>query len=403
MNIDTFCKYYYMITRLPLQYFDDSHVLKCSVPETQWNLIPNLDGMSKVPYSSNIYYDSFNFGAFYGLVNFRSETGFLVIGPIKEHPYTLQNLMRLHQALEIPRALHEQADAFFQAIPKRNLQQMIHHLNFINFVFNGESDFSFPASENNAPSSPALRTEEEENFYWRDTGISESYMYSLGRQMQEYIRQGDTDGLKHFMSQSKESHMGRVANDELRQVKNIFIYTVALSESAAIDGGLPPEIAYAIANLYTQQMEKMNDITEIMSLNQQVRIEYAKRVADYKYPFDNDQLLRRIINYIRTHTDQPITAASVAIHVGYSRCYISTKFKERLGFGLKEYILRTKLERSRIMLLYTTKSINEISACLCFSNQSHYQKTFREQYGITPQYYRKNGLNTANNTLHNNG
>ena len=139
-------------------------------------------------------------------------------------------------------------------------------------------------------------------------------------------------------------------------------------------------------------MEKMNDIPEIMSLNQQVRIEYAKRVANYKYPFDNDQLLLRIINYVRTRTDQPITVASAANHVGYSRCYISTKFKERLGFGLKEYILRTKLERSRVMLLYTTNSINEISTCLCFSSQSHFQKAFREQYGITPQYYRKNGF-----------
>ncbi|NBH28027.1 helix-turn-helix domain-containing protein [Lachnospiraceae bacterium] len=392
MDIHTFCEHYYMITRLPLQYFDDSHVLHCSVPETQWKLIPNLDSMSKVPYSSNMYYNSFGFGAFYGFVNLRAETGFLVIGPVKEQPYTPQTLLRLHRSLEIPYALYEQADLFFQAIPKRNLQQLIHHLNFINFVFNGESDSSLPPSENNDILSPALHKEEEENFYWRDTEISESYMYSLGRQMQEYIRQGDADGLKHFMSQSKESHMGRVANDELRQVKNIFIYTVALSESAAIDGGLPPEIAYGIANLYTQQMEKIDEITEIMSLNQHVRIEYAKRVAAYKYPFDADQLLKRIINYVRTHTDQPITAASAARHVGYSRCYISTKFKERLGFGLKEFILRTKLERSRIMLLYTSKSINEISTCLCFSSQSHFQKAFREQYGVTPQYYRKNGF-----------
>lgn len=391
MDINIFCKYYYTITKLPLQYFDESHILQCAVPETPWKLIPHLEGMSKVPYSSNIYYDSFDFEAFYGLVNLRAETGFLVIGPVKEQPYTPPALLRLHRTLEIPHSLYEQADSFFQAIPRRNLQQLIHHLHFVNFVFNGESEFSFPASETNAVPSPS-RNAEEENFYWRDTEISESYMYSLGRQMQDYIRQGDADGLKRFMSQSKESHMGKVANDELRQVKNIFIYTVSLSEQAAIDGGLPPETAYGIANLYTQQMEKMDNIAEIMSLNQQVRLEYAKRVALYKYPFDSDQLIRRILNYVRTHTDQPISAASVAEHVGYSRCYISTKFKEQLGFGLKEFILRTKLERSRVMLLYTKKSINEISTFLCFSSQSHFQKAFREQYGITPQHYRNNGF-----------
>ncbi len=392
MDIHAFCEHYYMTAKLPLQYFDDNHILQFSVPGTQWKLIPSLDGMSKVLYSSDIYYNSFDFGAFYGLVNLRTKTGSLVIGPIKEQPYTPQTLLRLHRTLEIPHALHEQADLFFQSIPRRNLQQLIYHLNFINFVFNGESVSSSTATENSDTSSTSLRAEEEENFYWRDAGISESYMYSPRPQIQEYIRQGDVDGLKHFMSQSKETHVGRVANDDLRQAKNIFIYTVALSMSAAIDGGLPTEIAHGISDLYTQQMEKMGDITEIMSLNQQVRIEYAKRVADYKYPFTTDQLLRHIIDYVRTHTDQPITAASAAQYVGYSRCYVSTRFKDRLGFGLKEFILRTKLERSRVMLLYTSKSINDISAFLCFSSQSHFQKAFREQYGITPQHYRKSGF-----------
>lgn len=393
MDIPTFCEHYYLISGLPLQCYDNKHSLQYSIPETPWKLVPLISNMSNIPGVPDIYYDSSAFDAFYGLVNIRAEACSLIIGPVKEQRYTLETLQRLHHALDIPATLYEQADHFFQSLPRGSLQLLIHHLNFINFVLNGEPGTSALEIINNYPASAVLRCDEEEDFYWRDDSVSQSYMYGLGKQMQEYIRQGDTDGLKDFMAHSKQSHMGKVANDELRQAKNIFLHTVSLSLQAAIEGGLSPEIAYSISDLYSQQMEKMDNIAEIMALNQQVRIEYSKRVAMYKYPSDSDQLLRRIINYVRTNTDQSITTTQVAEHVGYSRSYISSIFKNRLGFGLKKFILRTKLERSRVMLLYSTKSINEISMCLCFSSQSHFQKAFREQYGVTPQYYRKNGFN----------
>ncbi|WP_078550781.1 AraC family transcriptional regulator [Litchfieldia alkalitelluris] len=36
--------------------------------------------------------------------------------------------------------------------------------------------------------------------------------------------------------------------------------------------------------------------------------------------------------------------------------------------------------------------MNEISNYLCFLDQSHFQKSFKSQYNITPQAYRKSLL-----------
>jgi AraC-like DNA-binding protein len=59
-----------------------------------------------------------------------------------------------------------------------------------------------------------------------------------------------------------------------------------------------------------------------------------------------------------------------------------------MGFGLAAFITRTKLENSKQLLKYTNQSLSEISVYYCFSSQSHFQNSFKKQFGITPQQYR---------------
>ncbi|WP_375105406.1 helix-turn-helix domain-containing protein [Paenibacillus sp. RS8] len=43
-------------------------------------------------------------------------------------------------------------------------------------------------------------------------------------------------------------------------------------------------------------------------------------------------------------------------------------------------------------MAFSDKRISEISTYLCFSSQSHFQKSFKDKYGITPLMYRKSEL-----------
>ena len=55
----------------------------------------------------------------------------------------------------------------------------------------------------------------------------------------------------------------------------------------------------------------------------------------------------KCIQYIFTHTNQPITVNDVAEAVGKSRSYLSRKFKAELGFHLSDFIMRKKLEEGK--------------------------------------------------------
>lgn len=118
-------------------------------------------------------------------------------------------------------------------------------------------------------------------------------------------------------------------------------------------------------------------------------IDYTMRVADCILPPSPDMVLRQAIQFVQQNTNRHITVTDVAEHVGFSRAYLSHKFKETLGIELSALILRCKLEEAKELLRYTNKTIGDISNYLCFSSQSYFQNCFKKQYGITPQKYRE--------------
>ncbi|MFT8348522.1 helix-turn-helix domain-containing protein [Clostridium saccharoperbutylacetonicum] len=73
----------------------------------------------------------------------------------------------------------------------------------------------------------------------------------------------------------------------------------------------------------------------------------------------------------------------------FNRSYLSHKVKKQLGFDLSNFIRQCKLENVKYLLAYSNKSISEIINFLCFSSQSHFQRAFKNQFGITPQTYHK--------------
>ncbi|MBS6171753.1 AraC family transcriptional regulator [Ruminococcus sp. AF25-13] len=94
------------------------------------------------------------------------------------------------------------------------------------------------------------------------------------------------------------------------------------------------------------------------------------------------------MNYIRSHTNEPIHMDDVAAQIDRSTSYVTKMFKSELGINPGAYINRCKLEEAKSLLTYTEKSLSEISNYLCYSSQAHFQTAFKKQYGMTPMQYR---------------
>ena len=50
--------------------------------------------------------------------------------------------------------------------------------------------------------------------------------------------------------------------------------------------------------------------------------------------------------------------------------------------------MRSKLEEAKSLLVFSDKSLSDISAYLCFSSQSYFNNVFKQKFRMTPKEYR---------------
>ena len=86
---------------------------------------------------------------------------------------------------------------------------------------------------------------------------------------------------------------GIMANDAIRQQKNLFICTAALVTRAAIRGGLDRESAFSLSDVYIQKVELLKTCQEVMGLQVAMVRDFTRRVADATCGEKNDPRIRR--------------------------------------------------------------------------------------------------------------
>lgn len=103
------------------------------------------------------------------------------------------------------------------------------------------------------------------------------------------------------------------------------------------------------------------------------------------------QALEDILVYIRQQIYFPekLRIEHLCEQFNYSPNYLSIFFKRQTGESLQHYILRYKLKLIETRLLYSDRSISQISFEFGFTDESHLSKLFKKYYQITPGDFRK--------------
>lgn len=334
---------------------------------------------------------------FYSLVKSRETDHSILIGPYAFHPCTHTDILNIMKEYSIPQALTQEVTDYFHYAGNGLLSYFFKMMQLVNFFLNREKiDMErylqiYSESDKNeiaGKHSEALAETKEQQTYHNT--------YQLEKEIYKKVEEGDISYFGKSRQDSKNMHMGRIADNNLRQVKNIFIVSATLSTRAAIAGGLSTETAFQLSDEYIQTMERQNSIETINRLGSTMLRDFAERVNASRIPNGLSKEVYNSIQYIQLHTNSAITVQSVADSIGISRSYLSKRFKAELGFDISSFIMRCKLEEARSLLSFTDKSLVEISNYLCFSSQSYFTNVFKGKYGITPREYRsKNSSNPA--------
>ena len=93
--------------------------------------------------------------------------------------------------------------------------------------------------------------------------------------------------------------------------------------------------------------------------------------------------------FINAHLSRKITNRELADVCGLSLQHFNKLFKENYGLTPQEYIMQQRLTKAQYALLHTDHSIVTISETFGFCDTSHFIRRFSEKYGVSPSKYKK--------------
>ena len=215
-------------------------------------------------------------------------------------------------------------------------------------------------------------------------------VYLSEKAMLQMVREGNINYYGFFRNSALLSPGVPVqGQDPLRQMKTSIVVFTTLVSRAAMEGGLSPEVAYALGDSYLQSAENCRDSGELSALAHAMYHDFIFRVHRLRANPDYSHAVQKCCDYIDLSLDRRIRTSDLAALVGYTGYYLTEKFKKETGMSVSTYVRRAKAERARLLLESTDLSIREISDRLAFNTVNYFIQCFRETVGCTPAAYRK--------------
>lgn len=95
--------------------------------------------------------------------------------------------------------------------------------------------------------------------------------------------------------------------------------------------------------------------------------------------------LTEAVELMESNLEELVNLDDLASLVGVSRRQLERLFKKYIGCVPRRYYLDLRLKKARQLLLQTSASISEIAIACGFVSASHFSKSYRELFGLSPR------------------
>ena len=309
-------------------------------------------------------------------------------GPVFPGRTSMDVLMKRLRAMDLSLQMRSLYAKILMEIPAMNARMIEQYARMLHFAvtqerFSGELCMKESSSDirEEARMEAADAEEAEPGSYRRQ--------YAYEQALLADVREGSLHREKETFEKRDNGELFSLAPDDpVRGLKDNIIIFIARCSQAAIDGGLPVETAKKMEVSYIRQTEKMTGIADLSALNRRMLEDFTRRVHDFKSSPEISRPVRQCCDYIQMNFTRPIRMADIAANVGYAEYYISKKFAREMGMKIQDYLRETRLNYSRMLLLTTDRTIEDISTYLQFGTRNYFDRVFRSAYGISPVQFR---------------
>lgn len=237
---------------------------------------------------------------------------------------------------------------------------------------------------------------EQQKFFekkrWMEKGGHLHNPYQHEQKKLGSIRVGNLKLLEECQNEVWPGEIGQLADNPLRQEKNLSIVVISIACRAAIDGGVAPQKAFSMSDVFISNIERMTQVLPIQAAVVEYEREFARAVEQVKHDSEHNRYVERAKEYVAEHIDESIRVVQIGEALGINENYLTGLFHKYEGITLQHYIRKEKVRQAKELLLYSSYSCSEIAALLCFSTQSHFSSAFKREVGMTPAKYRESKI-----------
>lgn len=170
------------------------------------------------------------------------------------------------------------------------------------------------------------------------------------------------------------------------------LYYMTLPKDALMYGKVTVYLLYQAKNGIEQQLNKdlaHNLIEQVLIMGTM----NVKQISNASYKDDLDNLL--VIKYKALIADHFVSEKLVKFYaeqLNVSERRLNKAAESVVGSGAKDIIVERVMEEAKRQLLYSEKSIKEISLSLGFSGEQNFSAFFLKYAGMRPTEFRKNSV-----------
>jgi AraC family transcriptional regulator len=99
--------------------------------------------------------------------------------------------------------------------------------------------------------------------------------------------------------------------------------------------------------------------------------------------------VKRADEILRERFDRPLSLLELSSELNIHWAHLSREFRRYFRCNFSQYVRKVRVEKSLALLRKTDLSIAEIALTCGFSDQSHFNRCFKEFTGITPRAFRR--------------
>lgn len=103
---------------------------------------------------------------------------------------------------------------------------------------------------------------------------------------------------------------------------------------------------------------------------------------------DIDHRVKMVIRFIEENGDRQLSLNEIALSINVSPWHLCRLFRMGTGTSVNQYLLNLRMQKAKELLETTCLRVKEIMNQVGIRDESHFARTFKKLYGLSPSQYR---------------